>query len=134
MEGGNDEQKNIEEQKYLKEIEQKFINLVANEKNIRVFTTQISVEMQNIKSGKRLASVDFLNFLKKKSFIPKQFFLFGDNPTDLDAADELYNQRKNVIFTYVGEREIPNKPYKVIRSNKFYDEGVIEILQTLFIT
>lgn len=131
MEGGKDKQKNNKEQRFLKEIEEKFRELIINETNFKVFSTQISVEMQNIKSSKKLASIDFLNFLNKKKFIPKQFFLFGDNPTDLEAADELYSKGKNVIFGFVGERKIPDKPYQVIKSKELYDKGVVEILSLL---
>ncbi len=95
---------------------------------IEVHHDSIAINVKNKKLNKHLATQKLLIWLKGKNSNPELFFVFGDSKSDLEMGEELFNQGKKFTFVYVGEGEIKQKPFEVVRTTRLYDEGTLEYL------
>lgn len=95
--------------------------------------TSIDIDIQHKDSGKHLGAKHILAFIDSKSLNPISFITIGDSESDLEMADELYTQGKNVEFWYVNPSKPigVEKPYPIRVSEKEFTEGTLELLKEL---
>lgn len=71
----------------------------------RIEPSIIATDIQDKRAGKALGTDRFIHFLEERNIHPEKFIAFGDSPSDLDMADELHKQGKQVDFVFVGDQE-----------------------------
>ena len=96
--------------------------------DIRVDATTIATDIENSHVGKALGVKRFLKLLSERKVNTSNFIVFGDSKSDLEMGEELHIQGKKFTFVYVGEGEIKQTPFEVIRTTKHYDQGTLEYL------
>lgn len=75
------------------------------EKTFKIDPTIIATDIENTHVGKALGADRFLQFLDAKNLKPDAFFTFGDSKSDIEMADELAKQGKQVKFIFVGDKD-----------------------------
>jgi hydroxymethylpyrimidine pyrophosphatase-like HAD family hydrolase len=97
----------------------------------KIEKNRIAIDVQSIKAGKDFGTQKFVNFIKDKNIIPKEFIAFGDGPSDYDMFKELRRERLPSEFIFVGEKELleGQDAEGIIFSQKLLDEGTLEYLQ-----
>jgi len=114
------------------ELYEKAKKLIADRPYLKAYRTTLDVDILHEKASKGKCASDFLNFLNEKGLFPKEFDVFGDSPTDIEAAEELYKRGLAVKFYYLGEREISDVDFEVIRpKGDFYDIAAESILSQI---
>lgn len=113
------------------ELAQKLRELVDKfglSKTVEVHNDQIAVNVKNKKLNKHLATKKYLNWLRDTDYEPEEFYVFGDNESDLEIGEELDKQGKKLEFIFVGDRRIGEYPFKVIKTKDKFTEGTLEFL------
>ncbi|KKR77056.1 MAG: hypothetical protein UU21_C0001G0110 [Candidatus Levybacteria bacterium GW2011_GWA2_40_8] len=119
-------------QKAKKEILSDFENLIINaglQSSFTVHEDNLAVNIKNKKLDKGSAINKFLKWLNAENINIGNFIVFGDNESDFEMGKELSIQGKNFTFVYVGETDPGERDFKVVRTNKHYDEGTLEYLR-----
>lgn len=132
IEGGTDMQK-LEKQKesLAKCADWMNQNLSLDSKNIVIDSTEIAFDIQSKDINKKISAGDFLLFLHSKKITPTIFLVFGDSPSDIFIAEELFKKNYAVSFGYVGLKILTEKyPFPIFypKDGKKFDEGVLDFL------
>lgn len=126
-EGDHDEFKKIQS-----EIAKKLEDLIESfglTESIEAHQDTIAINVKRRDLNKHLATRNLINWLRRENLNPDEFFVFGDSESDFQIGDELFEENKNLEFIYVGEKEAPQKPYKITRIGEF-DAGTLKYLQS----
>jgi hypothetical protein len=104
------------------------------EASFNVDPTTIATDIQVPFAGKHLGAKRILDWLSSKNINPQLFIAVGDSSSDLEMADELHSQGKNVEFKYVNPKKPlqVEKPYKITTSQAEFEKGTEEIFENLF--
>jgi hypothetical protein len=104
------------------------------DRKFNIDPTTIATDIQVPEAGKHLGARRILDWLNAKGISPERFIAIGDSASDLEMADELHNQGKNVEFKYVnpGKALTVEKPYPVVTTNEAFGHGTAEVLQEIF--
>jgi HAD superfamily hydrolase (TIGR01484 family) len=97
-------------------------------KNFEVFADSTAVNIRNIRANKRHGIQRLLDWLNNHDMNPDSYIIFGDNPSDLEMGEELFNQGREVKFIFVGDAEIGDYPFELIKTKNKFDEGALEYL------
>ena len=98
-------------------------------KNFEVFADNTAINIRNIKANKRYGVQKLLSWFRKQDMNPSSYFVFGDNPSDLEMGEELTEEGKKLTFVYVGEGNLPEVKIPIIKTNAKFDEGTLEYLR-----
>ncbi len=96
---------------------------------LEVNNDRIATNVKNKRLNKHLAIQKVLEWLKNRRVNPQTFHVFGDSRSDLEMGHELHMQGKSLRFIYVGEEDLGEMPFEVIRPSEHVDRGTIEYLQ-----
>lgn len=96
----------------------------------RVDSVRLSTDIESIEAGKNLAARRFLNFLKDLNIELEKFYAFGDSISDIQMAQELFDNGQDVTFIFVGGREMLKEkyPFEIVYPQKLFDDGVVEFM------
>lgn len=99
-------------------------------KKFKMDSVRLSTDVESIYAGKDLAAKRFLDWLNNKNIKPEKFYSFGDSNSDVAMAEELYKNKLNVTFVFVGEPNllIGKFPFKIVYPKSLFDKGVVEFL------
>lgn len=131
MMDGMDIEKYQEIRKPLVEDYKKLLKDAGLESEINVDPTTIAIDIESKKVGKRRATRRSLEWMHKKGIEAEHFIAVGDSHSDMDMADELYDQGKSVEFWYVN----PKKPisqkvsYSIHLSQNEFCKGTLELIK-----
>lgn len=90
----------------MKDLEEKVSKIVNTEYvnlELRVETNQIALDIQYDDAGKHLGAERIEDFMLENMLKPSIIYMFGDNPTDSQMAEELQGTYE-VKFIYVGDK------------------------------
>lgn len=73
--------------------------------NLKINSSVIATDIESLSVGKGLGAKIFCDFLRDNRISPEKFVTFGDTPTDLEMADELQQQGRDVEFVFFGDKE-----------------------------
>lgn len=115
------------------EIAQEMKKLVEEfhlQNSVEVQNDQIAVNVKNKKLNKHLATNKFLSWLMHKKLNPDIFYVFGDNESDLQIGEELYENGKKLKFIYTGDKELKKYPFEIVKTKEKFDDGTVEYLSS----
>lgn len=105
--------------------------LDGNEKYSRykIDATGIAVDIESPHVSKALGAQRFMEFLKLRGFVAKEFITFGDSASDLTMADYLSKIGKDVTMVFVGNKDTlenqAERQYTVTLAPG-YDKGTVD--------
>ena len=100
----------------------------------KVDPSRISTDVENNHVGKGLGVQKALKWLAEQKIKPEQFITFGDSPSDIAMADELYQRGLSVEFVFVGEKNLlagKKLEFPVTYTAKQCESGTMEYLENL---
>jgi hydroxymethylpyrimidine pyrophosphatase-like HAD family hydrolase len=90
----------------------------------------IAVNIRAEKLDKIYSTKVALNWMKEKNYEIGNFLVFGDQPADLEMANEIAIQGYPVKMIYVGENPIEGgKDYLIIKTKEKYTRGTLAFLE-----
>jgi hypothetical protein len=101
---------------------------------MEIHEDHIATNIKNKNANKRYAANQMLSWLSKKGINPEIYFVFGDNISDKQISDELFEKRLNVELVFVGDKnELKNSTpsYKTIIKDNKLDKGTLEFLKSM---
>ncbi len=96
--------------------------------SLEIHQDTIAVNVKNKKLNKHLAADKFLKWLQSKNLNPGLYLVFGDSTSDLQIAEELHAQGKNVKFIHTGTNDLGEQSFEVIKTIAKFDKGTLEYL------
>ena len=91
---------------------------------------RIGMNVKHKDANKRYAIKHYLAWLDNKKVVPDKIIVFGDSPSDLEMGDELFAQKKQFEFVFVGDKndlkEQSNFPVTITQGH--CDAGTLEYL------
>lgn len=118
-------------QMYKNDIFAGFEQVIASYPDLEVHADRLAINIRNKKANKHYATQQFLMWLSKKGLKPEKFYVFGDNPSDLEMGTALYEQGLIFEFVFVGETNELSKeifPFNIIVTKGHCDTGTLEYL------
>lgn len=103
------------------------------QEGFEVHRDRIATNLKSKLLNKAFAASKVLAWLKQKRIDADKFLVFGDAKSDLNVADEINRQGKNVEFIFVGdahELEGIKRPYLLNYTQGNYEEGTLERLKS----
>lgn len=94
--------------------------------------TGIATDIQDHRLGKALGTQRILSWLQTRHLSTQRSVVFGDSPSDIQMASELYNRGIPVEFVFVGDPDqldTATTPFPVIYPSMRYDRGVVAYLR-----
>lgn len=104
----------------------------AIDDQFEVHEDRIATNIRDKRVNKHFAAKQVIKWLKGRNISPKIFLVFGDNKSDKEMADEIYENGLNVEFIFVGEKEQlegSNFPFPVTFTQNLCEKGTLEYLQ-----
>jgi hydroxymethylpyrimidine pyrophosphatase-like HAD family hydrolase len=108
------------------------IEKVGLQEKLRVVETVISVDIDDIKTGKGLGARRILDLLNKEGVRPQEFITVGDEESDILMAEEFVKNGLKTKFVFVGKGTIEAEyPFPIITTKNKFAEGTSEFLEKL---
>lgn len=120
-----------EDQKMLTQWIEPILETLGLADRFKVRSTRLGWDVYEKEAGKAMGIKKILEWTKEKRFTPETFLVFGDTISDLEMADEIWRQNRQVEFIFVGEREQlegRSLPFPVVFTEKHCDSGTAEFL------
>jgi trehalose-phosphatase len=97
--------------------------------DLEVHEDRIATNIKNKKLNKHFAIKGLLKWLEENKIGPKHFEVFGDSLSDFEMGRELSNSGYDVRFIFVGNDEIGEENFEIIRQGNV-DKGTAQYLAT----
>jgi hydroxymethylpyrimidine pyrophosphatase-like HAD family hydrolase len=118
---------------YKPDIIAKYNEVLKNNPEIEVQSDRLAINIRHKNANKKVATDNYLSWIKEKGFVPEQYIVFGDSPTDVEMGDELQRQKLPFTFVFVGRQaELGGKNFSfpISYTKGHCDEGTLEYLIT----
>lgn len=102
-----------------------------NSESLIVYEDLMGTNILHRGMGKALGITKIIKWLTERKLKPEKYIVFGDSLADLEMGSELQKRKLNFDFVYVGENGLRETAFKLIRTDKKYDEGTLEYLKSL---
>lgn len=133
MKDGYDLNKYAQDQKILIPTVKEMIKKYGLGNILEIEPNPIALDIQNKNVGKDLGAKRILNWLRARKIKVSKLTTIGDSKSDIKMAEEFNRNGFSVRYIHVGKKGIYDNsyPFEVITTEKEYDEGAGEYLNSL---
>lgn len=133
MQDNCDPEKYLEEQKkFIPKLEELLTKPEYKKLNLKVDNTHSSTDIQPQNAGKHLGARRIEEWLKEKGIAPQKLYMFGDNQSDIEMAEELENEYPT-IFVYTNQKDtlkVTSIKSEIVYTDEKFTKGTLEFLQS----
>lgn len=98
----------------------------------RIDPNSIATDIESVRTGKDLGAMRAVELLQAHGTeVPNIWHTIGDSPADVAMADWLHENGYTVTHVDVGNNDISQKDYAIVRPDGLYDDATATYLQQL---
>ena len=118
--------------KIVEDLQKLIDNFGANDR-MKTDASTIGTNIMYKTTGKDKGMELILNWILQKGIKPQKFITFGDSLPDIEMAEKLGEEGRNVEFVYVGKNHLKKKyPFPIIIPKEKYGKGTLEFLKSQY--